>query len=90
METVLVESILLSNAGEQAYRLFISTLLEAIMIFLGNAIPKQWHTWIGRRGDKVIAGTSGDASRGWEEEKDNVNGVAGDVEAEQSWELSFN
>jgi len=90
MKTVLVESILSSNADEQAYHLFM--LLEAIIIFLGNAIHKQWHTWIGRRtgGDKVIAGTSGDASRGWEEEKDNVNGVAGDVEAEQSWELSFN
>lgn len=50
---------------EEVYNLFISMLLEATMIFLGNVIHKRWHTWIGRRtgGDKVIAGTSGDASR---------------------------
>jgi len=60
------------------------------MIFLGNAIQKRWHTWVGRLGeDKVIAGTSGTRAW-WEEGKDNANGAAGDVEAEQSWELSFN
>jgi len=46
---------------KQAYRLFISTLLGATMIFLENAIHKQWHN-VDRRtsGDKVIAR---DASR---------------------------
>lgn len=56
------------------------------MIFLGNTIRKRWHTWIGRRtgGDKVIAGEYRETRAGREEEKDNANGAAGDVEAEQS------
>lgn len=56
------------------------SLLEAAMIFLASVIYKRWHTWIDRRtsGDKMIAGIE----VGWEEEKDNADGAAGDVEAE--------
>lgn len=45
-----------------------------------SVMYKRWHTWIDRRtsGDKMIAGIE----VGWEEEKDNADGAAGDVEAE--------
>lgn len=83
--TLSVELILLSNAGDRTSLSFIHIHVVGgkSMMFLGNAIHKR-HTWIGRRAERQSDRENIGRREQDERKKDNANGAAGDVEAEQS------